>query len=240
MSFLQDTNNFPLAMGAYELETPFKANNYQGEPTNPLLMLIPGSVPIVISAPHAVKHYRNQQPKSEDIRTGALARQLAQLTGAHAIISARTTQEDDPNWNQAGLYKSKLAELVQVCGARFVLDIHGMSDNHGRDVIIGTAEGKNLCGKPFLAEVLLHSLQQHGLSHSGIDELRYKAASAHMISSYISREYCIPTMQLEIARKFRNIREQPANYEMLLRALLAAISSMLVAIKTNEIKSNGL
>jgi hypothetical protein len=233
MSLLQNSNNFPLATAAHELEEPFKANQYQGNTTNPLLLLVPGSIPVVISAPHAVKHYRNQQPKSEDIRTGALARQLAQLTGAHAIINARTTREDDPNWNQAGLYKNKLAELVQTCNAHFVLDIHGLSDDHGRDVIIGTAEGKNLCGKLFLAEMLLRSFQRHGLSSCGIDELGYKAASAHTISSYISREYHIPTMQLEIARKFRNIREQPANYETLLRALVEAVSDMISASKTN-------
>src|SRR5438874_12607349 len=105
-----DQNTF--AEEAIELERQFRANKCRGEDSNPSTLVRKGTAHVVISAPHAVIHYRNGKKKLNEPYTGALALQLHERTGANAIISARTTEED-PNWDKTGLYKARLKELAQ-------------------------------------------------------------------------------------------------------------------------------
>jgi hypothetical protein len=117
-----------LAKEAIELEKPFQANRRRGANSNVSPMVKKGTVHFMVSAPHAVIHYRNGIKKLNEPFTGALALQLHERTGANAIIHARTTNED-PNWDKIGLYKTRLKELVKdkLVPSYFVLDLHGLS-----------------------------------------------------------------------------------------------------------------
>lgn len=101
---------------------------------------VPGALPILISAPHGAAHRRDGRYKQEDEYTAALARLLAERTGAHALY-AFAQSESDPNYDRESPYKTALAELVARHGIRFVLDIHGMSDRHKFGIAVGTMRG---------------------------------------------------------------------------------------------------
>ena len=61
-----------------ELNHPFLKNNKNGvKINNQNYLLKKGKMPIILSAPHAVKHYRESEIKKSDDLTGALAIYLA-------------------------------------------------------------------------------------------------------------------------------------------------------------------
>jgi len=100
----------------------------------------PGTLPVLLSAPHGAAHRRDGRYKQEDEFTAALARLLAERSGAHALY-AFARSESDPNHDRHSPYKTALAELVAAHHIRFVLDIHGMSNRHKFGIALGT-----MCG----------------------------------------------------------------------------------------------
>ena len=51
--------------------------------------IIEGKIPVLLSAPHGAKHYRNGSFKEEDEYTASLAIKLGKITGAYAGGSTR-------------------------------------------------------------------------------------------------------------------------------------------------------
>lgn len=100
----------------------------------------PGTLPILISAPHGAAHRRDDGYKQEDEYTAAFVRLLAERTGAH-VLYAFAQSESDPNWDRESAYKTALREIAATHDIRFVADIHGMSNRHKFGIAVGT-----MCG----------------------------------------------------------------------------------------------
>jgi hypothetical protein len=75
-------------------KSEFEQINYH-TPSDDFFEIIPGKIPILISAPHGANHKRNGQPKEENEYTSSIAIMLGHLTGAH-VIYARTAANEDP------------------------------------------------------------------------------------------------------------------------------------------------
>jgi hypothetical protein len=221
-----DNDQYTLAEEAIELEKQFRANRHRGKESNPCPLVRKGRAHFVISAPHAVIHYRDGKKKLNEPYTGALALQLHERTGASAIIYARTTGED-PNWDQTSLYKTKLKELVQEAEvpSYFVLDLHGLSQTAKRDAIIGTANGAALMKLNGLLAKLKMALEDGGLKNITVDEV-FSAVGQNTITSYTYRELKIPAMQLEIGADWRDPTSAPEKYLQLVSALCSAIETI--------------
>ncbi len=208
---------------AIELEKQFQENDYTGSLREPPLRLIEGSIPVVLSCPHAVKHYRGgrRDPQEAEVYTGALTIQLASLTKAHALIFAHTSKED-PNYDAGGEYTSQLKELVVKSQARFVLDIHGLAQSRSTQIGVGTGYGYNLLGQEKLMDVLRNALENAGF-RIDVDNRAFAASGPNTISSFTSRELGIPALQIEIHREYRDPRRKADEYARLLHALSEAI-----------------
>ena len=74
--------------------------------------LVRGEIPVLLSAPHAAVHTRRGRAKEEEEFTAAMARLVAELTGAHALY-ARRRSPTDPNWYPDVPYKRLLARLTE-------------------------------------------------------------------------------------------------------------------------------
>ena len=72
-----------------------------------------GKLPILVSAPHAVRHYRQKKIKMSDQFTGLIAYLLNRLTDCHAIATTKLNG-GDPNVDNPCLYKERIAEI---CGS---------------------------------------------------------------------------------------------------------------------------
>lgn len=68
-----------------ELNRVFEHNRYNGSGKESF-EFIDGNIPILISAPHAVNHFRNGAVKYADKLTGGLAKFLHNETGCHVIF----------------------------------------------------------------------------------------------------------------------------------------------------------
>jgi hypothetical protein len=212
---------------ARDLEKQFQANNYTGRSNGPTILEVKGTLPVVLSAPHAVRYGRKNR-KQPQVYTGALALQLARLTGASALVNAHTSDED-PNRNEPGLYKPKLAALVRETHARFVLDVHGSDEDLAREkmlgqVEIGTIYSRSLRGKRFLRNILEEALEHAGITAT-IDKY-FTADAPGTITLYTSEDLETPAMQLEIMRSLRDIDHAPQKYLQLLEILREAILAM--------------
>src|SRR5258708_39534613 len=81
-----------------------------------------GSKPILISAPHSVRHWRDNNWKQEEEYTAALAYLLHQETGAHFIYGRYMLNPDPHDDADRGPYKRAIDDLVALTSIRLLID----------------------------------------------------------------------------------------------------------------------
>lgn len=185
--------------------------------------VFPGTVPILVSAPHAVRHFRDRKIKMSDEFTGSIAYLLNRLTGCHTIAAVKL-YGGDPNSDAPCMYKERTAKICSREKIRFLLDIHGAAREHDFDVDLGTNAGKNLLGKAELLEILERNFQTFGLSHLSKDH--YTASGANTIANFVAREIRIPAVQIEINKQYRVPGQNPQAFHRLMGALVASIQAL--------------
>ena len=120
------------------------------------IYIVEGTVPVLISVPHAVPHMRDGRQKSDEVNTDVIGMILQEHAGCHLFVNAGV--EGDPNHDESSIYKDKLAEYVKNHGVAFVIDLHGASASRDFDFELGTAYGRNVegfaeCESPFVSLV---------------------------------------------------------------------------------------
>ncbi|MGI6217588.1 MAG: hypothetical protein ACOYIK_08255 [Coriobacteriales bacterium] len=190
--------------------TRFSANSYRGLPDAPAFEIASGHIPAIVSAPHAVTHFRNGNPKPSDDYTGAMALVLAKLTGCHSIVASRF-DECDPNWDplETSKYKQELVEHVRENGIKFCLDIHGMVTASPALVELGTGDGASVETNPEVRDIAEEILSA---KLAGFVELygkpivvdgEFAARNPNTVSRTVSKQCGIPCLQIEMATPMR-------------------------------------
>ncbi|MBO5138381.1 MAG: hypothetical protein J6B89_01940 [Bacilli bacterium] len=118
------------------LNYQFLANNRNGfKIDNKNYIFKTGRIPILLSAPHAVKQYRESQVKPSDYLTGALALYLAQQCNCSYFVRV-FNDNDDPNFPLGTTlpkidndYLIALNKFIQEYSQFLVVDIHGCNDS---------------------------------------------------------------------------------------------------------------
>ena len=165
---------------------------------------IKGKIPILISAPHSVRQIRNGKIKGKDIYTGPIAIVLQQETNCHCIYKTKNNN-DDANYDiENNTYKEEILKIIKQNNIKLLLDIHGASDEHGFGVDIATGERENLNGNEKALEILVEVLKKHNIGNIEIDKV-FIAKSIHTICKTIAEKTSIPCIEIEIAKKFRDI-----------------------------------
>jgi len=210
-------------------EDAFSRNLYSGAAgeTDPSFLRMEGSLPVLASAPHAVNHYREDRLKVADLYTGTLAMALHASTGCHAIVSSRTTV--DPNWAIGGPYKEEVGRIVRERGIRYVLDLHGSSDARPFDVDLGTMRGVSMSRAAVsrIRELFLEA----GFERVEIDH-SFPATHPGTVTSYAHRELGVQSIQIEIARAYRD-PERPERFLRTVRALEQAVAYLNASARDN-------
>lgn len=196
-------------MISYELER-FVACDYRGREDAPDFEVVPGTIPVLISAPHAVTHWRDGHVKPSDDYTGSLALALAQLTGAHAFVATRFVHAD-PNWDplEKSAYKQALVEHVRGNGIRLVLDLHGIPAASPEAVEVGSADGaavRTLPGADVRAAVILREELSPFLARYGkVVALngRHAARGRNTVANTVARTCGCAALQVELNSRFR-------------------------------------
>lgn len=226
MRIQTDPEAVSIVNSAVQLENQFAENDHSGSHTGPELIEIHGDVPIILSSPHAVNHPREGRIKLADTYTGTLTIQLASLTGANALVYARTSKED-PNYDIDGPYKRRLAELVENNEGRFVLDIHGLHRSRPMELAIGTVQGETLGQNKELLTVFTRLLEEAGFKKILVDHPQlFNGSRPTSITSFTWRELRIPALQLEIHKLYRDAENAPEQYLKMLYALRDIINEI--------------
>ncbi len=170
----------------------------------------PGTVPVLLSAPHAASHTRQGVLKEEDEYTGGLVRLVARLSGGHAIYARRKSMTD-PNWYPDAPYKELLKRIILESEIRFVMDIHGAASDHAFGIAIGTAGGTSC---PRERPMIIQALQKFGL---GPDQPRFEkldldnifpAKKKGTITHFAWYELGCPAAQFEINGCLRTVQRR--------------------------------
>lgn len=181
----------------------------------------PGSVPILLSAPHGAAHQRNGRLKEEDEYTTALVRLVAAETGAHALYT-RYQSDTDPNWDRQTPYKEQLRQIIREHRIVFVLDIHGMSNRHKIGLAVGTINGRS-CPQhePHIVRMLENGrfkqitqaqatqFSQLQTDHFVLNHSRFTGGVRnHTVTRFVSQELNTPAAQLELCSSLRVVKRE--------------------------------
>lgn len=157
-----------------------------------------GSIPIMVSAPHASSHLRDDERLPEEWLTGKLAMQLHNELGCHCIVQNKAS-EYDPNYDKNNEYQTELLKYINSNGILFLIDLHGCDDNNDFAIDIGTA-GADI--KPILDKILpKHELDGMPITYNKKFEAVKNSTITKLISG--SQSKC-KAIQLEINAAFRD------------------------------------
>ena len=128
-------------------EQKFKINDYKGVSACLCVVEKYGDLPILLSAPHAVKQIRNNKIKANEFYTGSIVECLAKQIGCSCITKqclVENSTNDDPNTdNDCCQYKTAIKQFLQKHHIELFIDIHGLSRKRDSIVDICINSGKN-------------------------------------------------------------------------------------------------
>lgn len=147
----------------YNLEADFSNNGYYGTNlwTEEKYRVLSGITPVLLSAPHAVNHFREDDIRNAEKYTGALARYLSYSTSSYAIFQMFT--HADPNIDKESLYKNAVINLVENYNLKLLLDIHSSSFKDDTDIDVVSHLHETLCGHEDLIKKLNMLCIKYGL-----------------------------------------------------------------------------
>ena len=173
-------------------------------------IFLPGSSGTVVSAPHSTNHVRLGRFKIFERYTAALSALMHSLTGACSLY-ANSVSISDPNYYDNCGFKETLTEIAKNKRCEFLLDIHGTGEEREHDVYPGI--GKNnefLLGQTFILDSFYETADKFGISCGSTD--RFPASKQQTVTKYGASRLNIPSMQVEINRKFRQPEKHPEKF----------------------------
>ena len=183
-----------------------------------------GKLPVLVSAPHAVRHFRQKKIKMSDQYTGSIVYLLSQLTGCHAIATTKL-YGGDPNMDAPCLYKEKISEIIRREKVKFVLDIHGAAGERDFDVDFGTDSGRTLLlEKEVMLQTLERNFQMFGFNKISHDY--FAASGPNTVANFVARELKIPAVQVEINKKYRVPAQNSQGFHRIIGAFVQVITEL--------------
>ena len=188
------------------------------EKGNESFKIIEGKRKILVSAPHAVNHFREGKLLFRETLTGAIVQKIAADKEVWGIYK-NNNLNDDANYDllEENEYKKKIVEIIKESNIKILLDIHGCKKEREFNVELGTAEGFNLCKRKDILNSLINILKKNKINNIEVDT-KFKAGTYHTISYTIAKELKIPAIQIEINGNYRDI-DQIMNLDKLITSL---------------------
>jgi len=190
-------------------------------------LVMDGTAPLLVSAPHAVRTLREGTIKASDEFTGSYAFLLHREAGCH-VIATKKLYGGDPNWDAPCIYKDRVREIVERHSIRLVLDLHGAARERPFDVDLGTMHGESLLGNQLVRDLIVDVFHAEGID--GVTENRFAAAKQQTVTRFCAEELHIPAVQFEINHRFRAPNRNGADYVRMFRALAAIVDKVQSAL----------
>lgn len=187
-------------------ELKFKANNYKGDSTRSCMVEKYGNLPILLSAPHAVKQIRSGEVKAHEFYTGAIIECLAKQIGCACITKQyliENAENDDPNTDNAFCsYKTAIYQFLQEHHIELFVDIHGLSSKRESIIDICIDQGKNVNNMNYIFDLQKCIEDKFGTNKFSVDKY-FSAFSENIMSKWVHSSFNISALELEINGAYR-------------------------------------
>jgi hypothetical protein len=221
-----------------ELNAPFASNSNRGPKEGPR-WIIDWQGPLAVSAVHAVDHVRDGRWKNTDAGTGGLAMALADIVGCSKVAVTRSLpMMGDANWDEYHPLKAQLEKLGCIDERTVYIDLHGMRDDNGADVIIGCGNGSPASNA--LARRVASHLEAANVTTDPDGGRRgFGATKRATMTSWAQRQGAA-AIQVEISRSYRAAQGADKLKERLITGLVAALRDEQRRISALEAGANSL
>lgn len=183
-------------------------------------LIQPGAIPVLISTPHSVTHFRQGKAKFGEFMTAAIAHKLHETIGC-SIITKIKNNLTDPNFDTQHPFKDAMVEFVQSNNIRLVLDLHIMSAKREAAIEIGTGKGKNVFFNTNIAQVLQNNFEQHAIAPVIVDQL-FTAGNPNTVCATVASRTNIPCVQLEMNWRIVDVNNETNQIDAVVAALAEA------------------
>lgn len=167
----------------------FPINNHPG------FVFLPGTTPVIISAPHCVEHIRNGAMKFSEPETSVLAQHLHNRLDVSSIYKT-SGDGHDANSEESSYFRDA---IVNVCNNKNIIcgiDLHQCSPNRDQDIIIGTGKGTNINDDDIFINAL-KKVNKHYNFHIVYDEI-FPALGRYRVSTDVNTRTSVPYIQFEL------------------------------------------
>ena len=214
----------------FSAEKHFSTNHYHGFIENDRdFTYKKGSIPILVSVPHATFHMRNGKQKKPERYTGALGLALHELLDVHFITKVNS-YGDDPNYSFHSSYRDQATKIIKNEEIKLVLDIHGAAHTRPFSVELGTANGKTAMVST--TTLLKDSLRANFNNAFIIEENNtFSASNPNTVTHDLYNRTLIETIQLEINEK---LRSPSINFNEMM-ALTMGLASFIISHKERHL-----
>jgi len=222
---------------AHLREIEFTRIDYDQE-ADPYFAYLPGTIPVLVSAPHGTKHYRASEGRwrVEDAYTSSLAIELGKLTGAH-VLYARNKSREDANNDADGEYKAFLEKIVKEKGIKFILDLHGAEGGRPFSVDVGVRESAvAACSCPTYRGTLEKTFSGF---EADLFNQHFSARSPGTITSFARDSLGIEAAQIEINAHYRVVESKTTGFKADPSHVLAMVKRLATLIQAIAEKTPG-
>lgn len=180
-------------------------------------LVLPGNSGIIVSAPHATNHIRLNKYKIHERYTGALSALMHCLMGTTSIYS-NSVLISDPNYYDNCPYKTILEDISSNYKYNFLLDIHGTGEEREFDIYPGIGKDKEfLLGQTNILDDFYNTAEKYGISSGSLD--KFPASKQQTVTKYAATQLGIPSMQIEINKRYRLPDKDPESFLLLIEFL---------------------
>ncbi len=179
-----------------ELHDEFGTARASARGSDPALLTDRGSA-VVLTAPHATKHYRAGSLKQADLHTGSLTMLAGEVARVSTVVVTRARHQWETWDERDDEFTRHLRELR--APARMVVDIHGMGDHHGPDFCLGTGPQPGS-----LEEMAVTILREELQPFDVAVDAPFDASPHYTVTSLAQRHLGLAGLQIEVAARWRS------------------------------------
>ena len=180
-------------------------------------LLLRGNSGIILSAPHATNHIRLNKYKIFERYTAALSALMHSLTSSTSVYT-NSVSISDPNYYDNCDYKTRLGIMCKDTPHHFLLDIHGTGEEREFDIYPGIGRDKEfLLGQTGILDDLYKTARKYNINLGGLD--RFPASKQQTVTKYAATQLGIPSMQIEINKRYRLPDKDPERFLVLIEFL---------------------
>ena len=202
-----------------QFETSLKKKSEQYPPEGELdFEYYGGSLPVLVLSPHATSYFKEGAFYAPESYTGTMAVLLHKLTQCHSLITSYCIAAD-PVFYLTSPYVNFLTQLLKKLDFKMVLILHGAEWATPNELIISSWNKSSLINKAEYLNLLTSMLKIKDFKSIGYDLPDITAINTKTINHLLFEDFNVPTIRLEINKRYRLPQLQPTLYSNLYTAL---------------------